>query len=127
MSHFTTIKTKLAEKELLLQALKDLGYTPELDSKEVRGFGGKKTPVEIRVPTGRMSYAIGFRKIGDCYEVVADWWGVRSVKQEDFLARLTQRYAYRATRRSLEAQGFTIAEEKVGEDQQIHLVLQRTV
>jgi hypothetical protein len=125
MSHFTTIKTKIVEREHLLKALQDLGYKFEVGDLSVRGDMLNSTPVEVRVSPGWLSHAIGFRKRGETYDCVADWSGVRGVKRDAFFQQLNQRYAYHATRAKLEAQGFAIAEEKQEENGRVHLVLRR--
>jgi hypothetical protein len=125
MSHFTSIKTQMTEKEPLLRALRDLGYEPEEGLVQVRGDLGNRTPVEIKVATKNPEYDIGFRKVGGVYQCVADWYGLREIDQAKFIEQLTQRYAYHAARAKLEAQGFTLASEEVQEDGRIHLVLRR--
>ena len=127
MSHFTRVKTQMVEKKHLTQALEDLGYAYEEGEAEISGFGGKRIPVEIRVPTQNQGYDIGFRRAGEAYEIVADWWGIRDMKQEDFQQQLTQRYAYQAARAELESQGFNLVTEEVEQDGQIRLVLRRMV
>ena len=124
MSHFSTIKTQIADKEFALMAIKDLGFTYEEGEQEVKAFGGQKTQVDIRVKLP-MSYDIGLRKRGENYEIVADWFGVRGISQKDFTQRLMQRYAYHAARAKLEQQGFDMVEEKVEETGQIRIVLRR--
>ena len=125
MSHFTRIKTQMVEKEYLTRALTDLSYAYEDGNVEVRGYGGNRTPVELRIATKNPGYDIGFRKAGDAYEVVADWWGIRDTNQRQFLQQVTQRYAYHAARAKLEAQGLAVAREEVQEGGRIHLVLRR--
>lgn len=125
MSHFTRIKTQMVEKKYLTQALKDLGYTYEEGDVQIRGFAGGQTTSEIKVHTESRSYDIGFRKAGASYEIVADWWGVKGINQEQFQQQLTQRYAYHAARAKLEAQGFNLITEEVEQDGQIRLVLRR--
>jgi len=127
MSHFTRIKTQMVEKEFLVRALHDLGYHYEEGSLEIRGYGGQRTRVEIKVATRSPGYDIGFRKTGKTYECVADWWGIRDINQQQFLQQVTQRYAYHATRAKLEEQGFALVSEEVQEDGRIHLVLRRAV
>lgn len=124
MSHFSRIQTQMADKELVLKALKDLGFTCQEGDQHVIGFGGQKTAVEIRIPL-KMSYDIGLRKKGSSYEIVADWFGVRGITQKDFTGKLMQRYAYHAARMKLEEQGFDMIEEKVEETGQIRIVLRR--
>ncbi len=124
MSHFSTIKTQIIDKDFALMAIKDLGFTYEEGEQEVKAFGGQKTPVDIRIKLP-LSYDIGLRKRGSNYEIVADWFGVRGISQKDFTQRLMQRYAYHAARAKLEQQGFNMVEEKVEETGQIRIVLRR--
>ncbi len=123
MSHISRIKTKIVEKDLLLKALADLGYPVEEGDVTLNGFNVARTPVEIKIPL-RFSYPIGFRRNGETYEIVADWWGVRGVKRTEFVNQVMQRYAYHAARAKLEEQGFDLIEE-VQEKGQIRLVLRR--
>ena len=123
MSHFSRIKTRMVERQHLLAALRDLGHTPEEGDVKARGFFGDKAKVEIKVRT-KSGYDIGFRRTEQGYEVVADWWGVKGVKQKDFLQQLQQRYAYHAARAKLEEQGFALVSEEQ-EGGRIRLVLRR--
>lgn len=122
MSHFTRLKTKIAEKTYLLKALRDLEYSPEEGNVTVRGYKGNTATAEVRVPAAQ-GYDIGFVKKDDFYECVADWYGIR-VSREQFMKRLTQRYAYHTAREKLQAQGFSLVEEKE-EDGQIRLTMRR--
>jgi hypothetical protein len=114
----------MVEKDLVLKALQDLGFSYQEGDQHVMGFGGQKTAVDIRIPV-KLSYDIGLRKKGGAYEIVADWFGVRGVNQQDFTNKLNQRYAYHATRAKLETQGFDMVEETVEETGQIRIVLRR--
>jgi hypothetical protein len=127
MSHFSRIKTQMVEREFLERALTDLGYTVEVGPVKVRGFAGKRTDADLKIPTRNSSYEIGFRKDGSAYEVVADWWGIRGIKQGQFVQQVTQRYAYHAARAKLEEQGFTLVTDEQQKDGRIHLVLRRMV
>jgi len=125
MSHISRVKTQMVEREFLIQALKDLGYSYEEGDLEIKGTGGKKALVAIKIKL-RLSFDIGFQKNGDAYEIVADWYGVRGMKKKDFTEKVMQRYAYIAARVKLEEQGFTLVSEEIGEKGKIHLVLRRT-
>lgn len=127
MSHFTRLRTRMTTKEYLTAALADLDYAHTEGNEEVRGFGGQSTAVEIRVATRSPGYDIGFRREGKVYECVADWWGIHDVVQEDFLQKVSQRYAYQATQAELTRQGFAVASEELEEDGRIRLVLRRMV
>ncbi len=127
MSHFTTLKTRIVSKEHLLEALDDLNLTYETGDLEIRGYDGIRTQVEVRVFTANPDYQIGFRKKGDAYEMVADWYGIKDIRQEEFLAKVTQRYAYRAALKQLEAQDFAVVSQEIGPDNSIHITLRRMV
>jgi hypothetical protein len=123
MSHITRIKTKIKNKEFLICALKDLGLSYVEGEQEISGFGGRKQKVDLKIPL-RLSGDIGLRMIDGCYEIVADWWRVRDLKQDTFLNQLSQRYAYHATIASLKEQGFGMVEEQK-EGSKIRITLRR--
>ncbi len=125
MSHFTSIKTRMVQREFLLKALADLGYAPVEGALEIRGYLGVRTAVEIKIATQNPEYDIGFRKTGETYQCVADWFGLREIDQTRFIEQITQRYAYHAARAKLEEQGFALASEEKQKDGRIHLVLRR--
>lgn len=127
MSHFTTIQTQLAVLQYITEALSDLDMRHEVGSMEIRGYGGARTAVEIKVPTSNPDYDMGFRKQGENYELVADWWGIKDVNQDEFLRQVTQRYAYHAAKNQLEEQDFTIVDEDVEQDETIHITVRRMV
>ena len=125
MSHFTRVKTQMVDKEFIVKALQDLGYDYEEGSIEIRGYGGKRARVEIKVRTNNSGYDIGFHKQSKAYELVADWYGIREINRDRFVEEVTQRYSYYATRTKLEEQGFSLVNEERTQDGQIHLVLRR--
>lgn len=123
MSHISKIKTKMMEKDFVIKSIQDLGYDFEVGDLSIKGLG-QHADVEIKIKIP-FSNDIGLRKSGEAYEIVADWWGVRGIKQNQFANSLMQRYAYHATISKLEEQGFTLVSEEVKEKEQIHLVLRR--
>jgi len=125
MSHFTTLKTHIVSKDYLKQALEDLEIAFEEGDLEIRGYQGIRTPVEIRMPSANPDYDLGFRKSGDTYELVADWYGIKDIKQHEFLGRVMQRYAYRVAMDQLAQQDFTVVEEEVQADNTIHITVRR--
>jgi hypothetical protein len=127
MSHFSTIQTKIVEKDYLKKALTDLNYEWEEGNLEVRGYQGNRTPAEIRISTGNPGYDIGFRKQSENYEIVADWWGIKNIKQEEFVQNVNQRYAYHAVKDQLGQQDFTFVEEQVQADNTIHITVRRMI
>ncbi|MBI5572229.1 MAG: DUF1257 domain-containing protein [Desulfomonile tiedjei] len=127
MSHFTTLATRIVSKEHLKQALEDLQIAYEEGDVEIRGYEGIRTPVELRIATSNPEYQIGFRKQGERYELVADWYGIKDVDQSRFLNRIAQRYAYRVAKEQLEQQDFTVVEEEVQADDTIRITVRRMV
>jgi hypothetical protein len=107
------------------KSCRDLGYQCERGQLEIRGYQGARMAVEIRM-RANAGFDIGFRKQGDCYDRVADWWwGIRGINKEALLGQLTQRYAYHATRAQLAQQGFDLISETRESDERLHLVLRR--
>ena len=127
MSHFTTLKTQIVEKTYLKKALDDLGYAYQEGNVTINGYQGKKTTADIKVTTQNPNYDIGFRKNGNAYEIVADWWGIKGIEQKTFGETLNQRYAYHAATAKLSEQGFSLVSENVEESGRIHLVLRRVI
>jgi len=125
MSHFTQLQTRMVDPDYLMAACRDLGFQCERGQLEIRGYQGARMAVEIRMPTASAGYDIGFRKRDDSYDMVADWWGIKDIKQETLLGQLTQRYAYHATRAQLAQQGFDLISETRESDGRLHLVLRR--
>jgi hypothetical protein len=124
VSHFTRLKTRMVQREHLVAALRDLGHNPEVGDLQARGFAGSRTAVEVKIAASS-GYDLGFRHTPAGYEVVADWWGVRGIKQQEFVQQLSQRYAYHAARGKLQEQGFDLVSEERQADGRIHLVLRR--
>ncbi|MDQ3462093.1 MAG: DUF1257 domain-containing protein [Actinomycetota bacterium] len=85
MSHFTRLRTKLAEREHLLAALGDLGYAYEQGQVEIRGYQGKRAKVDVKVATSNAGYDIGFARGEGAYEVEADWWGIRDIDRDEMV------------------------------------------
>jgi hypothetical protein len=124
MSHFTTIKVQIKDGEILHQTLQELGYTVECN-KKVRGYQGDKTAAEyvIRQENG---YDLGFRRDGENYELVADFWGAR-INQQAFVSSILQKYAHKTLMASVQEQGFDVEEQENLEDGTLRVVVGRWV
>lgn len=124
MSHFTTIKVKIRNGELLHQVLEDLGYQVERNV-QVRGYQGDRTNAEyvIRQPNG---YDLGFRRSGEDYELVADFWGAR-IDRESFINSISQKYAYKSLMTAVDSQGFNVEEEETLVDGTVRVVVGRWI
>ena len=105
-------KTKLKDKEMLSQALTDLGY-------KIR-FARFQDKIRI------IGMRISFVKTNEFYDMVYVNQGDLNSKNE-FLNQVNQRYIYNITVTKLEQQGFSMASEQTEKDGRIHLVLRRAV
>jgi len=124
MSHFTTIQVEIKHSDILQQVLQELGYQIETNI-QVRGYMGKKTTAEyvIRQSNG---YDLGFRRQGETYELVADFWGAK-INQQEFIQQITQKYAHKTLLQSVADQGFNIEAEETLEDGTVRVVVGRWV
>ncbi len=124
MSHFTTIKVQIKNSEILHQVLQELGYQVERNTT-LRGYQGNTTQAEyvIRQNNG---YDLGFRRDGENYEIVADFWGAR-IDQQEFVNSITQKYAHKTLMATVQEQGLNVEEEEVLEDGTVRVVVGRWV
>ena len=115
MSHFVRIHTIIREREHLLQALRDMGLAfDEGPGLEVRGDSRRTESADIVVRTGSGS-DVGFRKAGDEYEIVADWYRVEqvsSLRRGEFVAAVSRQYALHVVRAQAREQGLIVEEER---------------
>ena len=127
MSHFSTVKTELRDRESLLAALRDLGQEPSTGEQPVRGYRGQTVTADLCCPQSEGG-DIGFRwnSAEQHYELVTDLdlWK-QSVPVERFLAQLTQRYALQSILRSSAEEGYQVAEQREQADGSIELVVTR--
>ena len=127
MSHFSTVKTELRDRESLLAALRDLGQEPSAGEQPVRGYRGQTVTVDLCCPQSEGG-DIGFRwnSAEQHYELVTDLdlWK-QPVPVERFLAQLTQRYALQSILRSSAEEGYQVAEQRQQADGSIELVVTR--
>ena len=127
MSHFSTVKTELRQLEPLVQALNDLGYTPEQGERPVRGYRGQIVTADLAVAM-QEGGDLGFRwnSVIGAYELVTDLdlWK-QPIPVERFLAKLTQRYAFNTVLSASNREGFQVAEQRVTQDGSIELVVTR--
>jgi hypothetical protein len=127
MSHFSTIKTELRDRQSLLEALEDLGHGPRQGSLMVRGYRGQTVEAQLAVAQANGA-DIGFRLNPETgsYELVTDLdlWD-QAVPVERFLAQLNQRYALRSILAATAEEGFQVSEQAQQQDGSIELVVTR--
>ena len=134
MSHFSTIKTKLKDRSILIEALE------RLDEKVNQPWKGTSVielvlldPVHAEEHTiTEVDFSIGVdvgfklnEKTGE-YELIADrqkW--VKKVPIERFLEKLTQQYARLTIHEVAKEQGFVLEEEWEMDDNSIELTVTR--
>ncbi len=124
MSHFTTIKVQIKNSDTLLQVMQELGYQVECNTT-VRGYRRNTTQSEyvIRQSNG---YDLGFRRNGENYEIIADFWGAK-IDQQEFVNSITQKYAHKTLMAIIQEQGLDVEEEEVLEDGTVRVVVGRWV
>ena len=129
MSHFSTIKTKLRNKEQLQEALVILQYDIKEDQElKVTGAHGiKHEVVEAEVA---ITKDIGFRLNPNSneYELVADLetWN-QPIPVERFVDKVTQQYARMTIYNSVTELGFKVDEEWEMDDNSIELTVSRWI
>jgi hypothetical protein len=127
MSHFSTVKTELRDRQALVDALTDLGHAPAEGTRDVRGYRGQTVSAELAVPQ-ESGADIGFRWNAESgsYELVTDLelWR-QPVPVERFLAQLSQRYALRTILAASAEEGFQVSEQTNHLDGTIELVVSR--
>ena len=130
MSHFSTIKTKIKDKEHLVEALKDLGYPAHVENVvmvvEDPAHAKDHPTIEVEVSAGT---EIGFRynPVTESYELVTDLqtWQ-HNIPVERFITKLTQQYALRVLTTAVKEEGFVIQDQVVNEnDLAVELVCTR--
>lgn len=134
MSHFSTIKTRLVERDYLLRALDDMGFKGKVEVHEepvpLHGFLGdrRRQKAEIVIPrkhVGRASNDVGFhRNPSGFYDAMISGFDQARFSSK-WLGRLTQRYAYHAAVDKLREQGFEIVEETEEKSGQLNVTLRR--
>jgi len=125
MSHFSKIKTKLKDKEPLIQALDQLGYIIDYENKFVKGFRGQFTAVDISLNlSGNTKVGFKWDENSNSYELVTDLdlWNF-DLPVERFISKVTQLYAYNTIISKTQEDGYQLVEQKNQNDGSIELVL----
>ena len=126
MSHFINIRTQTRERDHLVQALRDLHHRfQEGENLVVRGFAGGREHADIVVDNGS-TYDIGFRRQGQEYEIVADWWGVElrtPIRQQTFVQEVSRQYAYNIIHAQAREQNLIVEEEQTLENGDVVILL----
>ena len=137
MSHFSTIRTKLKDKSILLEALdlmKERVNNPEDLGMSVVDLVITNPDHAEEHPTTEVEFSLGvdygFRlnKETGTYELVADrqTWN-KDIPIERFIEKVTQQYARMAIHNTVKEQGFEVEHEWEMDDNSIELTVSRWV
>jgi Protein of unknown function (DUF1257) len=124
MSHFSTVRVQIKDGAVLQESLRALGYDVQQNAN-VRGYKGQVTVADYVVVQAN-GYDLGFRRQGEAYELVADFWGAK-VDAAQFVGRVTQQYAHRMLVQTVRQQGFDLETEEVLADGSVRVVVGRWV
>jgi hypothetical protein len=113
MSHFSTLRTKITDGQILVNSLRDLGYTVKLNA-DVRGYNGQRVRADI-VAQLEGDYDLGWSKNPDgSYDLIADLWGVaKKHNQTELINSINQKYAVNKTLAEVKRPGLNNANVKV--------------
>ena len=113
MSHFSTLRTKITNAEILTKSLSDLGITTKTEA-DVRGYNGQQIRADI-VAVLEGEYDLGWSRNADgSFDLIADLWGVaKKHNQTDLINSINQKYAVNQTLAEVQQRGLQNANVKV--------------
>ncbi len=125
MSHFSNIKTRIRNLDVLKTTLTHLGLDWKEGPATVRGYQGLTAKAAVVIEQSN-DYDLGFSWNGQEYELVTDlqYWQ-QPLSVEGFLQKITQGYALETVLNESAKQGFAVTEQQKNEDGSVRLVVQR--
>ena len=125
MSHFSKIKTKLYDRNILKKSLSDLKLEWTEQNQQIVGYQKQTHDAEIIVKQSN-NYDIGFKWNGVEYELVTDlmFWA-QPYSVDKFLNQINQRYAYNSIVQVSERENFNFTQSKNSQDGSIRVLLTR--
>jgi hypothetical protein len=113
MSHFSTLRTKITDAEILKTSLKNLGIQMKTEA-DVRGYHGQRVRADI-VAVLEGEYDLGWSKNTDgTFDLIADLWGVaKKHNQTELINSINQKYAINKTMLEVQRPGLQSANVKV--------------
>jgi len=122
MSHVTKVKTLIRDREILLETLKELGYSYE-ENRKLRREGAKLVmDVAIR---GRTGFHAGFRREKEDSPYEMYFLNVRSEKYKGLQDAVMQRYARKKIVKEARRRNYIVADERVCSGNRLRLVLRK--
>jgi len=125
MSHFSKIKTKLYNRNILKKSLSDLKLEWTEQNQQIVGYQKQTHDAEIIVKQSN-NYDIGFKWNGVEYELVTDlmFWA-QPYSVDKFLNQINQRYAYNSIVQVSERENFNFTQSENSQDGSIRVLLTR--
>jgi hypothetical protein len=113
MSHFSTLRTKISDAEILKTSLRDLGIEVKTES-DIRGYNGQRVRADI-VATLEGEYDLGWSRNADgSFDLIADLWGVaKKHNQTELINSINQKYAVNRTLNEVRRPGLSNANVKL--------------
>ncbi|MBO0352125.1 DUF1257 domain-containing protein [Phormidium pseudopriestleyi FRX01] len=113
MSHFSTLRTKITDAEILKTSLRDLGISVKSDA-DVRGYNGQRLRSDL-VAVLEGEYDLGWSRNSDgTYDLIADLWGVaKKHNQTELINAINQKYAVNKTLNEVRRPGLQNANVKL--------------
>jgi hypothetical protein len=113
MSHFSTLRTKITDAEILKSSLRDLGI-PVQTNAAIRGYNGQSVRSDI-VATLEGEYDLGWSQNADgSFDLIADLWGVaKKHNQTELINAINQKYAVNKTLAEVKRPGLQSANVKL--------------
>jgi Protein of unknown function (DUF1257) len=109
MSHFSTLRTKISDAEVLKSSLRDLGISVKTEA-DLRGYQGQKIRADI-VAVLEGEYDLGWSRNADgSFDLIADLWGVaKKHNQTELINSINQKYAINKTLTEVKQRGLSNA------------------
>jgi hypothetical protein len=125
MSHFTKIKTKIYDLEILKKSLTDLNLEFTAENLEINGYNNQKASADLIIRQSN-NYDIGFKWNGTEYQMVTDlmFWS-QDYSVDKFLNQINQRYAYNAILNLSGKENFQIKRSENLENGSVRVLLER--
>jgi hypothetical protein len=113
MSHFSTLRTKITDAEILKTSLRDLGVSVKSEA-DVRGYNGQRVRADI-VAVLEGEYDLGWSRNTDgTFDLIADLWGVaKKHNQTELINSINQKYAVNKTLAEVKRPGLVNANVKL--------------
>jgi ABC-type transport system substrate-binding protein len=105
MSHFSTLRTKITDAEILKNSLRDLGINVKTET-DMRGYQGQRVRADI-VAMLEGDYDLGWSRNSDgSFDLIADLWGVaKKHNQTELINSINQKYAVNKTLSEVQQRG----------------------